>query len=197
MEIITLIVTVLVIIFATLAVSYTTGFFDDIIDRFVNHNVIDAERDFEEEARIMRLLRKIGYGNHLHFEFQIIRDGERHISGGSGFPQMAIDPFNPWHDPFYTDVVFVHTEAEALDFPDNIIVAWPREYPFTANRINNINRNVNMTPGVTFEDFELSYPITVADLVDNWEKVGDMMVITGTFEWFGSLYNGYTIRSEN
>ena len=54
-----------------------------------------------------------------------------------------------------------------------------------------------MTPAVTFEDFDLSYPVTVADLVDNWEKVGDMMVITGTFEWFGSLYNGYTIRSQN
>ena len=184
MEVITLIVTVLVIIFATLAVSYATGFFDDIIYRFANRNIVEVERDFEEEARIMHLLRKIGYGSWWSFEFQIVRDGERHITVGSGFPQMAIDPFSPWHNPFYTDVVFVHTEAEALDFPDNIIVAWPREHPFTEQDIDNINQRVNSRPLATFEEFGLTDPVTVADLVDNWEKVAELMVALRILEWW-------------
>ena len=70
-----------------------------------------------------------------------------------------------------------------MDFPDNIIVAWPREGSSTERSIYNINRNANLRHGVTFEDFGLSYPVTITDVVDNWEKVGALMAATGPFEW--------------
>jgi len=182
MEIITLIVTVLMILLPTLFVAYAWGSFDGIIYRFTNRNVVDTERALEEEARIMRLMKKSDYGNWWFFDFRISRDGERRIVTGWS-AQSALDPRSPWHDPFYTDIVFVHTEAEALDFPDNIIVAWPREYSFMEQDINNISRRVNERPLVTFEEFGLTDPVTVADLVDNWEKVSELMVALRILEW--------------
>ena len=184
MEIVTLFLTVLVIIFATLAVSYATGFFDDIVCRFANRNIVEVERDFEEEARIMRLIRKGVYGSQQHFQFQITRDGERRVVTGWSVLNIVDPSFPSWHDPFYTDIVFVHTEAEALDFPDNIIVAWPIDDPFTERTIYHIHQRVNARPEATFEGFGLTYPITVADLVDNWEKVAELMVAIRMIEWW-------------
>ena len=84
--------------------------------------------------------------------------------------------------PFYTDVVFVHTEEEGQGFPENVIVAWPCPTEATEFQIDLMHRNVNLTEAelnrhrnprsvVTLEEFGLSYPLTRADLVDNWEKV--------------------------
>jgi len=182
MEIITLFITMLMILLPTLAAAYAWGSFDGIIYRFANRNIVENP---EEEARIMRLMKKSEYGNWWSFDFRIIRDDERRIVTGRS-ALTAIDPRSPWHNPFYTDIVFVHTEAEALDFPDNIIVAWPREHPSTERDVDSINQRVNTRPEVTFEEFGLSYPVTVADIVDNWEKVGELMAAIRMIEWWPS-----------
>ena len=141
--------------------------------------------DYEEEERIMDLLIKSWYGSDMLFHFRIVVDGEARILGGFS----AVDRFNPssrFHNPFYTDLIFVHSgaEADALNLPDNIIVAWPRDAEWTDGLIAGMHWAVNRTedelprrweqllrPVVTLEEFGLSYPITIEDLVDNWEKV--------------------------
>jgi len=83
---------------------------------------------------------------------------------------------------FHDSIVFVHSEAEAVGFPDHVLVAWPPEYAEgilvgiywavdkdeeeLAKMLPSFRRDV-----IHLEDFGLSYPLTVADLVDNWEKV--------------------------
>ena len=82
----------------------------------------------------------------------------------------------------YTEFVFVHSEAEAAGFPDHVLVAWPSE--ITPGVIPGFHWAVPRDESeliaaqgqrrrevVSFEDFGLSYPLTVADLVDNWEQV--------------------------
>jgi len=141
--------------------------------------------DYGEEERVMDLLTKSLYGHGMLFRFRIIVDGEARIMSGSS-ARMRLNPRDEFHDPFYTDLIFVHNEAEAnaLDLPDNIIVAWPRDAEWTDRLIAGIHWAVNRTedeiprgwgqqlrPVVTLEEFGLFYPITIEDLVDNWEKV--------------------------
>jgi len=148
------------------------------------------DHDYEEEKRIMDLMIKSWYGDEMWFEFRIIVDGEaRALVGRSAMRRF--DPRTPFHDPFYTDLIFVHNEveADALNLPDNIIVAWPRDAAeWTDGLIAGFHWAINRTedeithtlgrltgtlirPVVTLEEFGLSYPITIEDLVDNWEKV--------------------------
>jgi len=142
----------------------------------------------EEDYRDMSLLKKAHYGGRLDFQFQIIRDGERQIRVGQ-IIVWTLDPSSSmFYNPFYTDVVFVHTEEDALGFPDNVIVGWPRMAPGTERMVDGINQRVNLRSSITFEEFGLTDPITVADLVDNWEKVGELMVALGMFHWWGTPF---------
>jgi len=99
------------------------------------------------------------------------------------------NPSSPHFDPSIIDLILVHSEDEAVGFPDNVIVAWPRTDGdnMAQGMINGIHwaisRNerelMQRSPrsmdtrihAMSLEDFGLSYPLTVADLVDNWEKV--------------------------
>jgi len=122
---------------------------------------------------------KFAYAGDFRFQFQITIDGERHAS--NVLVNRHVDTSHPEFDPFFDELVFVHSEEEAVDFPDNVIVAWPNTGIFTEGLIYNIHWAVNRTPDdwvgrprrdvLTLEEFGLSYPLTVADLVDNWEKV--------------------------
>ena len=124
------------------------------------------------------------FNSHL-FEFQMVIDGEMDISGGRA-AWNATHPLSPYFDPFYTELVFVHSQEDAQGFPDNVIVAWPWDIPATQGRVNRLNsfvsrnevqlRNLRIwgREPISLEDFGLTYPITIADLVDNWEKVVDV-----------------------
>ena len=118
------------------------------------------------------------YARQLRFEFQMVVDGERRITSNFRVNQI-ISLGSPYFDPFYTELVFVHTEEEAIGFPDNIIVAWPRDR-FTAEGVVAgfhwaVNRSEEELRGsrevITLEQFGLSPPLTVEDLVDSWERV--------------------------
>ena len=93
---------------------------------------------------------------------------------------IHIHPNSRQFNPYYTELVFVHCEEEAQKYPDNIITAWPSE--ITPGVIEGIHWRLSMDqeeltsrrvfrPLFTFEDFGLSYPLTVENLVDDWEKV--------------------------
>lgn len=143
--------------------------------------------DLEEAYRTMSLFRKIEYGSSLSFNFQRVVDGEKRLEAGR-FVTLLFDSRLDYFNPFYTDVIFVHSEAEAEGFPENVIVGWPID----DDRLNEasialmhweVNRTEaelgrwgehNRRPVVTLEEFGLTYPITLADLVDNWDKVASL-----------------------
>lgn len=138
----------------------------------------------EEEYRIMSLIRKVAYGRDLSFDFQMYIEGESRQFVGATVSEF-VRPSSHMYNPFYIEVVFVHSGAEAAGFPENVIVGWPNpDERISVSAIAQIHREVNRTedelglfgehnrrPVVTLEEFSLTYPITIADLVDNWEKV--------------------------
>ena len=137
-------------------------------------------RSNTNEVRFMLSEDKFAYAGDFRFQFQITIDGERHAS--NVLVRRHVDTFHPQFDPFFDELVFVHSEEEAIGFPDNVIVAWPDTGIFTEGLIYNIHWAVSRTPDdewtgfprrdvLALEEFGLSYPLTVADLVDNWEKV--------------------------
>ena len=83
----------------------------------------------------------------------------------------------------HTEIAFVHNETEAVGFPDHVLVAWPGEAALgVVDRLNQaVNRDeseIALFQGrdrardiINLEDFGLTSPIVVADLVDNWEQI--------------------------
>jgi len=151
-----------------------------------------------EEQRITNLLVKNDYGIQMNFHYYLHRHTASLPTDG-WVTVRAILPSSHTHDPFYTDIVFVHNEEEALDFPSNIIVAWPnRDIVVESTGLNysealilGIHWAVNRTeesllrtsgsregqllrPVIILEEFGLTYPISIEDLVDNWEKVNTL-----------------------
>jgi hypothetical protein len=71
----------------------------------------------------------------------------------------------------YTDIIFVHSEKDAVGFRSDILVAWPRQNRFyTEVRLDTLNHRINER-NIDLSLYSLRYPITVIDLVDNWEQV--------------------------
>jgi len=131
---------------------------------------------------------KIIYGRRLNFRFQVVINGEKNVGTDFHASRFA-NPYDPDFNPFYTELIFVHSEADAVGFADNVIVAWPRGDGFTEGLINGFHWVVDReehfvtysgVPGilsrevVTLEQFGLTYPLTIADLVDNWERVNEL-----------------------
>jgi len=132
---------------------------------------------------------KFNYADVFDFEFHIVLDGERRVAG-SRLVWFAVHPEGYMFSPSFTNLVFVHNEAEAKGFPDNVVVAWPRmgERNFSEGLVKGFNWAINrgieeLTPPhrttpmrdvIILDEFGLSYPLTVADLVDNWDKVNEL-----------------------
>ena len=163
--------------------------------RHVSHTHNYNELTSQKECHRMTLIIKNRYGIDMNFHYQVVIGGERRITVGNGSPNMFIDPDNRWYNLFYTDIMFVHSEAEAQGFPDNIIVAWPRhQNNFSENLIAGMHWAVDRSEDdlilhghqiravITLEEFGLSYPIEVVDLVDHWESVNRLWGSLDPFE---------------
>ena len=150
---------------------------------FTAYNTIKEEqRMLQEEQRMLqeqerqhgRILRdKVRFAGRMHFEFRIVVNEEVDNTYDLALERAFLEPSE-------NDIVFVHNEADAMGFPDNVIVAWPGEYtpgviPGFHWAVNQEERDlVRFHRGrgvVSFEDFGLTYPLTITDLVDNWEQV--------------------------
>ena len=70
------------------------------------------------------------------------------------------------------DIVFIYSEEEAVavGHPLDVIVGWPSAY--SRSFVAGINHYADE---IDFERFELSYPLTLSDLVDHWEAIDDML----------------------
>jgi len=60
-------------------------------------------------------LEKVSYALSLDFEFRIIIHGE--VFNASILVTESIVPGSNFFDPSFTDLVFVHNQAESVDFP--------------------------------------------------------------------------------
>jgi len=81
------------------------------------------------------------------------------------------------------NITFVHNEEEALalfpgrdwsvydgvENPPEVVILWP-DKDQSQGAVNGLNQSVRIND-INLEEFSLEYPITLADLVDNWEKV--------------------------
>jgi len=137
------------------------------------------ECNIDEER--LAMIEKFNYALALRFRFMIAVDGQRILSDSA--VRSRIDPNSPDFNPFYVNLVLVTHEVYTDEIPASVISAWPMEWPFTRDIIGRIHDAVNKEANdltadgealrdvITLEDFELSYPITSDDLVDNWQKV--------------------------
>jgi len=148
-----------------------------IVALVVTMSTGNQEEEAQEAQELIDLV-KFRYAQSLGFAFGIVAHGRTIESHRVVFLQML--DHRP--APFYTDLVFVHSRAEAEGFPDNVLVAWPTAGGGRATA-RSLQRAVDRPeeagldtwgqrrPAVTLEQFGLSQPLTVEDLVDNWEKV--------------------------
>jgi len=90
---------------------------------YADYSRTRAESIAAEEARIRHLVRKGRFADDFGFELRMI--DEHRTYSDSRLAQEFINPRHPFYNPFFTDIVFVCTEEEASNYPNNIIVAWP------------------------------------------------------------------------
>ena len=69
-------------------------------------------------------------------------------------------------------LVFVHSEEEAEGYEEGIIVAWPSAK--TEITLIRINRYIERE-GIDISRFSLEYPLTMENLVDNWEPIEEFL----------------------
>ena len=130
----------------------------------------------EEDVQLIDM-DKFWYGVSLQFEYRMIMDG--HVFSNYTIISERIQAGAHLFDPSYTELIFVHNAEQAQDLPDNIIAAWPRETHVEGMiaRIHWTLENPRLRDGLplsqhaTLEEVGLSYPLTAADLVDNWKNV--------------------------
>jgi len=164
---------------------FVTGCIDYYNDISVTNISSQEEDDLVMTSRVW--LQKFTYASSMGFDMRIYFDGEILSPYGHAAVSRSINPADPYFNPFYTDFIFVHSEEEAEQHPNNVITAWPGDNEWTHGLIEGMHWAVSrgeaelVNPGMfgdirtrdpfTLEDFGLTYPITITDLVDNWEKV--------------------------
>jgi len=84
---------------------------------------------------------------------------------------MYFEPFVSTDD--YTEILLVHSEeeAEALDLPEYVRVLWPTD-PTLATLIE--MNNIIVRNEIDLSEFGLTYPITIDDLIYDWELVHNL-----------------------
>ena len=130
------------------------------------------------------------YASDLLFSWKMIIDGEPLVA--TNFYDISTVLSRIWmkdasNQPYYTDLVFVRSEEEAAGFPESTVLAWPRD-DFGQGMVNGLHLGV-LRGDIDLEDFELTYPITIQNLVDDWENVNRLMrYIVNERELMGPLF---------
>jgi len=131
----------------------------------------------EEDIHLRQLLL---FGQWLHFEHNM----------DLRFMDMRLEIESGTHR--YTDVVFVHSTEEALDVIDGVIALWPTGYTLIAVEI--LNDRINRSGWLEFEDFDLNYPITIQDVVDEWENVFEVWQRIGVVGRYWNFVRSMPVR---
>ena len=137
-------------------------------------------RIMQERERERELFHKATYGTTMHFAVT-----ER---GLSSFvcTRLRLNRRRP-DDVQYTEIAFVHSSKEAIDFGEYVLVAWPRDNVYVDGSPNPIRGTqwvldavneaiLRSTPDIDFRDYGLpGNEITIADIVDRWEIVNELI----------------------
>jgi hypothetical protein len=133
----------------------------------------------EEIPRALISFEKRLFVEDMSFDLRAVVDG-RAIYGTRSV-LWVLHPGSPDFSQFHDELVFVHSQEEAQGFPDNVVVGWPRDVPWIHTIIEGINWTAENDPPlwngeptrepISLADFGFTEPITIRDLVDNWEQV--------------------------
>ena len=114
-------------------------------------------------------LDKMAYANELYFDSRMIIEGER-ITAEDAMPRSVTGEAQNrmffFDDPRSIEVVFVYTEKEALNFPDDVVVTWPSTR--TLQWINAFNWVIYHHDSKGLRD---EFPITLTNVVYDWKRV--------------------------
>ena len=136
----------------------------------------------EEENVAVICEEKIFYGQQMRFVFYIPNEEEDFFAYLFDQPWLSVTrvwelthPNSPYFTSYFTELVFVHSEAEATEFPDNVIVAWPstvtEHMPEAIERMIIVENDIGvLANNIYLTDFDLVAPLSLTDLVDNWEQ---------------------------
>jgi hypothetical protein len=72
----------------------------------------------------------------------------------------------------YTDLVLVMSEAESAGYDEGVLVAWPSEK--TEEILHRLNLYVSLD-NIDVTYFNLTYPVTMTDVVESWQDVGNLL----------------------
>jgi len=153
--------------------------------------IVSCNSKNEESVRLVST-EKMHYVHWAAFSAQRMVDGEPERVLTYNLLWEYTSPDSPNFDPTYTELVLVHSEEEAAGFPDNVLVAWPDERfaEYVVLRIIEITKRDGSESApfrfgdgpISLEQFGLSYPLEVSDLVDNWEKVYEFFLTLNNIE---------------
>jgi len=133
------------------------------------------------EIEEMDMDAKVRYALYLDFILQIYIDGQwlnltqdSYLDGNSiSMVLSLIDPEHESFADFYTEIRFVHSWEETAGHPTNVIAAFPFG-PARTGVVNALNWEVD-SAGMDLSEFGLSYPITVENLVDDYENINRLV----------------------
>ena len=141
--------------------------------------LVGCDTDNEVE-RDEYLRQRAIYASNMRFEFQ--NSHGRHF-----LPESWLSAITP----YVTDITFVHSELELPEYSNYILFGWP-SYA-TIGLVDYFNEHFYDQ----IEESNIMYPLTVEDVVDNWEDVHELwnsllnadiiMINNDRYDRYGSL----------
>ena len=146
----------------------------------------ETQETREEREHMEYLNKKLWYSS---------RVGGFMTDAGYGTEKRFNDNRKNPNEESYVDIVFVHSAEEAIGFPDNVLVAWPRPFVLMdgIDRAETLDDVVDWGsfrsflrnddyirgkfPDIDYRDFGLPEDkITHNDIVENWEIVAEIII---------------------
>lgn len=170
-----IVICIFLLIFALFVSKYSSTFHE--------YNVFIIDRE--------TLVDRYWFGSRLYFIFSADVYGERAFR--SWEVRNLMDNVILGHrlspdSEFITDLIFAYSEADAMYFPNNIIVAWPWE--LSHRFVDEINRDLEsrlqissalcpisdmpVQKEIYIPGFNLTYPVTMADVIGSWEEAREL-----------------------
>ena len=131
------------------------------------------------------LIQKFNYALSKYFTFQMQTDST--YEHNPIIIQNTINPDSEQFNPFFSEIMLVHSQEDAQNLPKNVIAAWPTSEQAVERYINALNDLINLDKDldqevvelvgedffnlIASESFDFSQPLAPQDVVDNWQTI--------------------------